>query len=163
MEKEDKITFSLFEIPKNSRLAKYLKELPKAIKEKRLITFIQDTFHECFNFICLNEYIPILPVITTRLILTKNQFFKELEEQSKNSISKEEPKRPELTRAFVKSNTMYIEMESLIQILKEHGTLSFLMNLIEIYVHEIYHLAYPRKLEERREVTVPKHALVVWD
>jgi len=149
MEKEDKILYDLPEIPKNSRLAKYLDELPNAIEEKRLIPFMKNAFQECFRFICLNEYVPMFPhTIAVKFIPTTNQFFKELEEQLKNSIQKEEPKKPELTSAFVKSNTIHIDLERQIQILREYGGLSFVMDLVDIYVHEICHLAYPRKSEQ---------------
>lgn len=151
MGEEDFKKFKLSKIPKGSRLEKYLKKVPEAIDKKEIMQFFQNAFRECLDFICLNEDIPLLPIISIRLVFLQERFNKELEKKMKTSILREEAKKPELTRAFVVgtkfSKMIYINLESFIELLK-FSFLSFIMNLIDTYIHEIVHVAFPEKSEQ---------------
>ena len=79
--------------------------MPEVIgKKEKALSFLNKVFWECLDFVLKNARIPYLPKITLKFVLSHDQFKKEEEQESKDSISKEEAKKPEMTRAFTVGN-----------------------------------------------------------
>ncbi len=60
-DKESRI-FELDEVPKGSRLEKYLKEIPEVQRRNEALAFLDRVFKECLGFfLSKNQNIPYLP------------------------------------------------------------------------------------------------------
>lgn len=146
-----KRVFKLDKVPKGSRLEKYLEELPKVVKASKaqILSFLNSIFIECLEFVKQNTDIAFFPAITLKLVHTHERFKREEQRESKKATSKEVAKAP--ATAFVVGNRfkvrIYIDLESFINLLK-FGYPTFIMNLVETYIHEILHIGYPQKDEQ---------------
>lgn len=139
-------TFSLDEISKASRLDKYLHELPKVIgRRKKALSFLRNVFLECYHYISMNRSV-VLPRISLRFAPTQDQFEKAYQRESKGAISREKERKLGALNAFVVgtklSKRIYTNLKALTELL-QHNNLSFVMNLVEIYIHEILHIGLP--------------------
>lgn len=144
--------FTLDKIPEGSRLEKYLQELPKVMKSGKaetLLSFLNDVFLECLEHIKQNVNIMYLPSITLSLVPRHEQFVKEEQLASKRAISREVVKAP--VTAFVVGNMLkqhlYVDLQAFIDQL-HHGYPTFIINLVETYIHEILHIAFSNRKEQ---------------
>lgn len=97
--------FKLDEVPKGSRLERYLKEIPEVTANKeKFFAFLRRVSEDCLNLFVLAADIPYLPPMKTILVPTHGEFKRLEEMESRHSYSREEAKRPELVRAFVVGN-----------------------------------------------------------
>ena len=148
----DKPVFVLDKVPEGSRLEKYLKELPEVLRDKeKAPSFLHKVFRECLDFVWQNVRIPYLPRITVKFVPSHDQFKREEERESKDSISKEAVKKPEMTRSFTVGNKfsqrIYIDLKAYTDLLR-FNYLTFIMNLVTTYIHEILHIGFPKRYEQ---------------
>ena len=92
-------------------------------------------------------------------IVLSTKRFRELEQkESKSARSREDARGPEMTRGFAVGNRflkrIYVDLEQHTKIfkIKEIPTVtqyvSFIVNLVETYMHEILHTAYQGRNEQ---------------
>lgn len=144
--------FVLDEIPEGSRLERYLKEVPKVMGNKeKAISFLNAVFLECYDFVWQNTKILYLPRIVVKFAFSHDQFKKAEERESKDSISKEAVKKPEMTRAFSVYNKflskIYVDLKAHTDLLK-FNNLTFIVSLVDAYMNEILHIGFPQKYEQ---------------
>lgn len=143
--------FKLDKVPEGSRLQKYLRELPGVLKKSadEIFMYLSLMFDECLRFLKSGSHVENLPSIRLKLIPQHIHFVEEEKEADRIAKSIEIPKGS--STAFVIHNRYYaeicVDIERLIGLL-EHGYLTFIMNLIETYVHEILHSGFPEKGEQ---------------
>jgi hypothetical protein len=137
------LVFILEKIPEGGRLEGYLEGMSRAVRtEKSLAPFLLKVFDDCWFFVSTWH---ALPQIEVRLIPTTEKFRK-LEGESGTAISTEEPRKPELITGFNVGDRIYINLAALAE--RARDTLNFVMSVIETYLHEITHIAFPGKTEQ---------------
>jgi hypothetical protein len=139
---EKKIVGKIEKIPEGSRFEKYVKEIVLIIggivNADKLETFLTQVFQDCCKFITKSG----LAVSTVHLILVyKNDQYLELERQfTQRAINLEVAIAP--TTAFIitrgLTKTIYVNVARLIEVLPS-GYPSFILNLVDTYMHEIIH------------------------
>jgi len=118
-------------------------------RKTKILSFLQNIFLECLEFVNQNTDIVYLPAITLKFVHTHEQFKTEEQRESVKASSKEVAKLPAM--AFVVGNRfrvrMYIDLENYINLLK-FGYPTFILNLVTTYIHEILHMGFPQKYEQ---------------
>lgn len=131
----------------------YLKELPEIFKEPaKIIPFLEGIFIECWQFVLQDPRVTHAPEIELKLIPDSEQFRKIVKEESRHSKSLEEARQPEMTTAFTvgdfRKQTVYVDLEAQIKLL-ERNYETFILSLVEDYLHEIIHcVSVPTKPEQ---------------
>lgn len=150
---EETRVFKLEKIPEGSRLDRYLKQLTEITKGNRdkFMPFLKIIFKDCWDFLQANPNISFPQVIGLRFVSTHERYTNLEKEASKNAAEEEIAKRQ--STAFVVGSkfekTICIDMEAYIDLLKKHGTLTFITGLVETYFHELLHSAFHTQKSEQ--------------
>jgi len=149
--------FKLDKVLEGSRLQKYLRELPEALRKSvnEIFIYLNPMFDERSGFLKSGSHIENLPSIRLKLIPQHIHFVEEEKEVAKIAKSMEIPRGS--STAFVIHNRFYaeicVDIERLIGLL-EHGRSTFIINLVETCVHEILHLGFQKKVSGRHMICI---------
>lgn len=139
-------------IPEGNRFEKYLKELEEIMKgnKSQFIPYLQSIFRDCLEHIRQNQDTLYLPPQIALILVPTSEEFKAIEQTvSKKAVSKEDAKYE--ARALVVGNKfaarIHIDVEKHIELLTFGGG-TFILNIVETYIHEILHTAFPEKYEQ---------------
>ena len=147
---KDKIIGKIDKIPEESRFNIYLKEMKELFKDfdaDKFEDFLKNVFHDCAGFLTTSG----LHIPTTKVMLIyKPDQYVELETKcALTSISREIAKGPS-TAFVIRSgllNTIYVNIGFLFESIG-NGYPSFILNLVNAYIHEFLHIAFPDKSEQ---------------
>lgn len=142
-------------IPKDSRLERYINELPKVMSnDERVIPFIKQVFNDCLTFVLqkrVNANVLFMPRIQLFLTFPHSRFIEVEEKEANRTHLKEEVKYPELVKAFSVGNRfskrIYIDVEAHIELLR-FSNVNFMIGLVNTFLHELIHTGFRRKSEQ---------------
>jgi hypothetical protein len=144
-------TFKLKEIPKGSRLENYIQKLDETVRNNKsqFMPFLCAMFKDCVSFLENQEI--RLPTIVLKFVWSHDEFVtfekQECQRARESAISKRQ------CTAFVVGNRfekrLYIDMDYYLNLLKDHGALTFIGNLAETYFHELLHCAFHTQKSEQ--------------
>lgn len=144
-------TFKIDKVPKGSRLEKYLNELPKVFKDQKdeIFSYLKGMFVECLEFSTQNAGFSCLPQITLKFVQNHEEFKKLEQAESQGAATKEESKLQATALAVGNrfAVRIYMDLEHFSDLLK-HGWATFVLNIVEMYFHEILHVTFPKKFEQ---------------
>jgi len=147
----DKIVGRIEKIPEDSRFNKYIAEITPLFRDKidfdKIEELLKKIFEECILYI---ESTGInFPTIEFLLVYNSDQYIEIERHLTQTAISKEVAKGP--STAFVIHNRFFCTMYFNIGYLLENiqlGYPSFILNLVNAYVQEILHIAFPSRREQ---------------
>jgi len=148
----EKRVIKIPEIPEGSRFEKYLNKLDEIMKgaEPKILPYLYGIFVDCWDYMKQNPNIQYLPQITLKLVPTHGEFKKVEQEEGKKAVSKEDAKYE--STAFVVGNRfaarIYVDLQKFIDLSSHFGGPTFVLNIVETYVHEILHIAFPEEYEQ---------------
>lgn len=146
-----KVIGKIDNIPEGSKFEKYLEKVRKLAKEdsddKKLEEYLKQIFRDSVNFLKKSN----IKISTNKIFLIfKTKKYLELEKQYTTKPVSEEIIKGPSTAFIVKSNfcdIMYINVGFLLETLSEEYC-SFVLNLVNVYFHELLHSAFPDKAEQ---------------
>ena len=147
----NKIVGRIDNIPEESRFHKYIEEITAIFRAKidfdKLEELLKKVFNDCLVFLRSSGI--DFPTIEALLVYNSDQYVEIERTLTQTTISKEVAKGP--STAFVVHNRFFATIYFNIGYLLENvrlGYPSFILNLVNNYVHEILHIAFPNKLEQ---------------
>jgi len=148
---KDYFELKLDKIPKGSRLERYLEELPKVMAEyETFLSYLKDLFMECLKSATQNTGIVSPRKIILTFAHTHEQYETEEKKEAARTVSKENAKLP--SHAFVITSNfearVCIDFEFFVDLLKDYGYPTFILNITQTYLHEILHIMFPQKYEQ---------------
>jgi hypothetical protein len=151
-DKEPKV-FDLGTLPEGNRLLKYCQELKEIIENNKdaFSTFLKKIYADCMSFLCNNQYVPCFPRIDLFFVPTHQEYLTLEKKTSEGAIQKEVGVRQSYGFSVVTifGCQIYIDAELHIDLLK-HGGTTFVLGLVETYIHELLHCAFSEKLSEQK-------------
>ena len=139
-------------MPEGSRLEEYLEHLPLVLKSNKaetIITYLTEIFTDCLKHTQQNLE-ALYPSITLSFFPSHEQFRIEEKRDSNRAITREPAKIQ--AYAYVRHSKLQaricLDLEYFVELL-HHGAGTFAINLVETYVHEILHIVFPEKKEQK--------------
>jgi len=144
----DNIVGRIDDIPEESRFHKYIEEITAIFRGRidfdKLEERLKEIFNDCLVFLKSSGI--NFPTINAFLVYNSDQYVEIERLLTRTAINKEVAKGP--STAFVIHNcyftTIYFNIGYLLENL-QLGYPSFILNLVNNYVHEILHIAFPNK------------------
>lgn len=152
MNKEPKV-IKLGKLPKGNRLLKYCKQLDEIINNNKnsFCPFLESIYEDCKNFLIRNEYVTWLPTIDLFFVPTHAEYLIIEKKREEGAIQKEVSVGQ--TYGFVVGSRFnkkfYIDMELHLNLLA-YNAATFIIGLIETYIHELLHCAFNEELLEQK-------------
>lgn len=143
--------FKLEKIPEGSKLWEYNQHFSSMIQKEKDISpkFLFQIFENCWNFI--SDYLNIShPTIKLKLIWSHEKYRRIEQQRSEGARQVEVAKTP--SKAFHVGNRIendvFIDMEHYVGLVR-FGSITFLVNMVETFCHEILHcIFYEEKSEQ---------------
>jgi hypothetical protein len=122
------------------------------INPDELGKFIFSVFEDCRSFLLQKLKLISFPTIHLKIVYNTEKYWRFEKEEAKKGLEMEVPK--DSSTAFAIGNRflqrVYVDAESLIK-LSDYGYPTFIMNLSEIYIHELLHCFY-RNTKTEQEI-----------
>jgi len=140
------------EVPEGTRLYGYLELLKNTLEkqnQEKYRSFVENLFQASLKFLKENLGTVFFPTITVRLVHNHEKFQRYEMTESQDALSKEVARFP--ATAFIVGNRFKVQIFidfDVYHSLLNHGYLTFIMNLVMTYFHELLHALFPHKHEQ---------------